>query len=209
MPIKNHHLTSTNNQYNALLRDPKLKDDQTIHADGEIINFQKKTGSKKHLFRGFDLDESKIVGLISPEGDGNCGFRAVSLSVYGNQGQCIQPCTIFNHWFDVTMCPQTVADTYKRPVVAYMLHTFHNKKNELIQQKAQDLYLPLCDLDFQKKDKPIIIYLNSNHFYLVELGLTPGGKPKRITYPEISCLYHPIIQSFLQDCSQDYTIFYK
>lgn len=197
------------------------------------------------MFRGIDLDESKIAGLISPEGDGNCGFRAVSLSVYGNQGQwtqvkkdmlavynkyrdtlytlykpnheqmygmltsTVKPCTIIRHWFDVTMCPQIVADTYKRPVVAYMLHAFHDKKNELIQQKAQDLYLPLCDLDFQKKDKPIILYLNSNHFYLVELGLTPGGKPKRITYPEISCLYHPIIQSFPQHCSQDYTIFYK
>ncbi|KAI9347917.1 hypothetical protein BD770DRAFT_395606 [Pilaira anomala] len=108
MPVKNHHLTSTNNQYDALLRDPKLKDDQTIHADGEIIKIFKKTGSNKHLFRGLDLDESKIAGLISPEGDGNCGFRAVSLSVYGNQGQWTQVkkdmLAVYNKYRDTLKC---------------------------------------------------------------------------------------------------------
>ncbi|KAI9364653.1 hypothetical protein BD770DRAFT_378692 [Pilaira anomala] len=90
MLIKNHHLTSTNNQYDALLRDPKLKDDN------------------KHLFRGLDLDESKIAGLISPEGNGNCGFRAVSLSVYGNQGQWTQVkkgmLAVYNKYRDTLKC---------------------------------------------------------------------------------------------------------
>lgn len=99
------------------------------------------------------MDESKIVGFVSPEGDGNCGFRAVSLAIYGNQGQWTQvktdmlevfkkyhnniyelykpdfnkyndmlsstekPCTNLEHWFNVTLCPQIVSDTYKRPVV--------------------------------------------------------------------------------------------
>jgi hypothetical protein len=197
------------------------------------------------LFQKIRLDDAKIAGIISPEGDGNCGFRAVSLAVYGTQAKWTQvkkemltvfkkyhdnlyslykpnyqkyygmlsstekPCTNLDHWFNVTLCPQIVADTYKRPVVAYITASYINTHNQTIEQQAEDLYLPLCDFELENKDQPIILFLYSSHFYLVERSLTPNGKHKKIQYPQVNCLHKETVNQFPKDCTIDYSLLYN
>lgn len=60
-----------------------------IYSDSTVKVVRRNDMSKAYLFDAIAIDHSKLEVLLDPEGDGNCGFRAVSLAVYGNQDSWI------------------------------------------------------------------------------------------------------------------------
>ncbi|KAG2228383.1 hypothetical protein BDF21DRAFT_464685 [Thamnidium elegans] len=57
----------------------------TYYTSDITVNVIRRNQNFKYLFDSIAIDHSKLEVLLDPKGDDNCGFRAVSLAVYGNQ----------------------------------------------------------------------------------------------------------------------------
>ncbi|KAG2198381.1 hypothetical protein INT47_009786 [Mucor saturninus] len=79
-------------------------------------------------------------------------------------------------WFDTIGCPQLNADTMKRPVVLLsssprIFKTTGIERDldgSIVYNKCRQTFVPFFELDTQYLADPIIIFLTSSHFYLLD-----------------------------------------
>lgn len=179
-------------------------------------------------------EANKIEAFLDPLGDGNCGFRCISLAIFGDQDSWI---TVkqqmhqtylknidtlyaslhldpdhFNYMFNTTETPNWNGLAWFDTIVCPQIVADTYKTSVYLysfssgNQKSKNFFCPLQEID--RTADPILLYLTSSHFYLIKPFRTPTGKFKKITPPPINPYHRGILRKNPELCPTDYSQYY-
>ncbi|POW10591.1 hypothetical protein PSTT_05958 [Puccinia striiformis] len=119
-----------------------------------------------------------VKDIFNPQGDGNCGFRCIAhvrgyadnmefMQVWEEMAREIMTWNVgCEKWLDKMLHGQILANTYNRPIV-------------FLSQADSNCFLPLRlgPKDSRGIEPIYLLYVDGNHWVLVEVGAKDGVKP--------------------------------
>ncbi|RCH99076.1 hypothetical protein CU097_006991 [Rhizopus azygosporus] len=174
-------------------------------------------GIVNSFYQDFGVDFEKVAKIYSPDADGNCGYRAISMAKYKDTPYAnrvedsdsfkkslscnLSPCPI-QYWFNTTDCPQIAAGAFGRGIAVFSKTLFNGKPFI-----TSSFFAPLAS---EPTNYTIInILLDHNHFYLIETARTKTGRPVKFPIPTLNPYHKAIIKRNPALCVRDYSIVFE
>ncbi|PHZ08064.1 uncharacterized protein RHIMIDRAFT_295435 [Rhizopus microsporus ATCC 52813] len=182
----------------------------------------------------FGVGFEKVAKIYSPDADGNCGYRAISMAIYGNQNSWkevkeqilktykkykdtlyanqVEDSDIFEKSLSCNLSPCpiqylfNITDCPQIAADAFVrgIAVFSKASFNGKPFKTSSFFAPLA---FEPTNYTVInILLDHNHFYLIETARTKTGRPVKFPIPILNPYHKAFVKRNPTLCARDYSI---